>query len=89
MLNWECLEDEGEQIQGADVAVKAKLMYSGTLTETCREVLDERCHNEFEAIREDIQEAIKANSKGSTKLKDSTNPSPTYSPDYDTQTFTS
>jgi hypothetical protein len=23
VLNWECREDEGEQIQGADVAIKA------------------------------------------------------------------
>lgn len=88
MLNWDCWEDEGERIQGADVAVKAKLVHSGTLMESCSEVLDERCHNEFEAICEDIQEVRKTNSKGSTKLKDSINPSPTYSPDYDHQTIT-
>ena len=82
VLNRDCREGEGEEMQVADFCGQSHgKNFLGQWRNLVSGILGERCHSRFRAICADIKEVKTTNSKGLAKQEDELSLHPPYSPD--------
>jgi hypothetical protein len=71
VLNCDCMEDEGEKIQGLDFCrCSHGWHHLGQWRNLVGGILEEKCHNQFRVICADIKEVNSTNLKGLAKQED-------------------